>query len=206
MLGVIGRNGSGKTTLLQTVAGVILPLRGQVDTQGRVASLVDLSVGFHRELTGQENLMLGGVLLGISRASLRDRYDDIVAFAGLSPETLGSPLRTYSAGMGLRLGFSLVAHSDPGVLLVDEVLAVGDEEFRGQCIDRVNHLRTGGCAVLLISHDLELISHRCDRAITLHRGEIVDAGPPDEVVERYQASGLAEEPPDPRRRSRRRFL
>lgn len=206
MVGVVGRNGSGKTTLLQTVAGVILPLKGEVVTQGRVASLVDLSAGFHRELTGRENIMLGGVLLGISRASLRERYDDIVAFAGLTTDTLASPLRLYSAGMGLRLGFSLVAHSDPDVLLVDEVLAVGDEEFRAQCVDRVNELRAKGCAVLLISHDLELIAKRCDRTITLLRGEVVDEGDPLEVVTRYQQSGHADQESGPQRRSRRRFL
>ena len=126
MLGVIGGNGSGKTTLLQVVAGVIPPSQGAVTVQGRIASLVDLSAGFHRDLTGRENLLIGGVLLGLTRNEVRERHDEIIAFSGLDAATLDWPLAAYSAGMGLRLGFSLIVHTAPDVLLVDEVLAVGD--------------------------------------------------------------------------------
>lgn len=208
MLGVIGANGSGKTTLLQTVAGVIPPLRGEVRVSGRVASLVDLSAGFHRELTGEENLLIGGVLLGVPRREIRERWNDIVAFTGLSPEALRSPLRTYSAGMGLRLGFSLVVHSVPDVLLVDEVLAVGDEDFRARCMERVRALQDDGCAVLLVSHDLPLITSRCDRAALLVDGAIDAIGSPDAAVARYQELGLRDEPAAPRaaRPRSRRFL
>ncbi|MEA3076790.1 MAG: lipopolysaccharide transport system ATP-binding protein [Actinomycetota bacterium] len=188
MVGVIGGNGSGKTTLLQTVAGVIVPLQGTVAVSGRVSSLVELSAGFHRELTGEENLLIGGVILGIPRREVRASFDEIVAFSGLSPEALRSPLRTYSAGMGLRLGFSLVAHSNPDVLLVDEVLAVGDDEFRARCVERVHELRRGGCGVLIVSHDLDLVRAHCHRALLLAAGEAVAEGPAGEVVDRYLES------------------
>ncbi len=138
------------------LAGVIRPTAGEVDIQGRVASLVDLSAGFHRDLTGHENLLIGGVLLGLGRAEVRERAEEIVAFSGLPDEALDWPLSAYSAGMGLRLGFSLVVHSDPDVLLVDEVLAVGDEAFQEQCVERVDALQAGGCAVVLVSHDMAL--------------------------------------------------
>jgi ABC-type polysaccharide/polyol phosphate transport system ATPase subunit len=184
-LGIVGGNGSGKTTLLQVAAGVIAPTRGRVLTAGRVASLVDLSAGFHRDLTGHENLLIGGVLLGMTRAEIRARYDDIAGFSGLTADALGQPLAAYSAGMGLRLGFSLVAHSDPDVLLVDEVLAVGDERFQHQCVDRVAQLRSAGCAVMLVSHDLALVRAHCDEVAVLDAGEVVHRGPAEDAVAWY---------------------
>ena len=204
MLGVIGSNGSGKTTLLQVLAGVLTPTRGSVTVGGRVASLVDLSAGFHRDLTGHENLVIGGVLLGVPRAQLRRRYDDITAFSGLAPEALDAPLSSYSAGMGLRLGFSLVVHTDPDVLLVDEVLAVGDEAFQNQCVAEVERLQAGGCAVVLVSHDLGLVRRLCDRAALLDGGRLVEVGPPAEVVERHAAS-VRSAPGDPLPADRRLF-
>ena len=186
MLGVVGGNGSGKTTLLQVVAGVLHPSRGRVATSGRVASLVDLSAGFHRDLTGHENLLIGGVLLGMSRLEIRRRYDEIVAFSGLAPDTLGWPLAAYSAGMGLRLGFALVSHSDPDVLLVDEVLAVGDEQFQHQCVDRVRELQAVGCAVMLVSHDLDLVAAHCDEVAVLDAGKVVHRGRAGEAVAWYR--------------------
>ncbi len=191
MLGVIGNNGSGKTTLLQAVAGVLEPTRGQVRTEGPAASLVELSAGFHRDLTGHENLIMGGVLLGLSRATVRARRDDIVAFAGLSEEMLSSPVRTYSAGMALRLGFSLVAHSDLSVLLVDEVLAVGDEVFQQGCVTRVKELQAGGAAVMLVSHDLATVVEHCDRVAVLEGGAVARLGRPAETVEWYRRRGTA---------------
>jgi ABC-type polysaccharide/polyol phosphate transport system ATPase subunit len=181
-LGVIGANGSGKTTLLQALAGVIRPTAGEVDTQGRVASLVDLSAGFHRDLTGHENLLIGGVLLGLGRAEVRERAEEIVAFSGLPDESLDWPLAAYSAGMGLRLGFSLVVHSDPDVLLVDEVLAVGDEGFQQQCVERVDALQAGGCAVVLVSHDMTLIRDHSDEVAVLDAGRVRLRGAPEEAI------------------------
>lgn len=186
-LGVIGGNGSGKTTLLQALAGVIRPSAGEVEVQGRVASLVDLSAGFHRDLTGRENLLIGGVLLGLGRDEVRARADEIIAFSGLPTPALDWPLAAYSAGMGLRLGFSLVAHSDPSVLLVDEVLAVGDEAFQRQCVARVSALQAGGCAVVLVSHDLDLVRDHCDEVAVLDAGRVRLVGAPGEAVEHYVA-------------------
>ena len=184
-LGVIGANGSGKTTLLQVVAGVLGPSRGSVGVRGRVASLVDLSAGFHRDLTGHENLRIGGVLLGVSGDELASRYDDIVEFTGLTAQALDSPLSTYSAGMGLRLGFSLVVNSRPDVLLVDEVLAVGDEEFQHRCVEKVRELRDGGCAVMLVSHDMRLVRESCDDVAVLEDGELAYLAPARDAVEYY---------------------
>lgn len=192
-VGVIGGNGSGKTTLLQVVAGVLRPTRGSVTVAGRVSSLVDLSAGFHRDLTGHENVLVGGVLLGLTRQEVRERYDEIIAFSGLAPEALDWPLAAYSAGMGLRLGFSLVAHTRPDVLLVDEVLAVGDAAFQAQCLQRVEALRAGGCAVVIVSHDMELVLEHCQRVARLDRGRLVGLGPAQDVVARYLDEGGAPE-------------
>ncbi len=184
-LGVIGRNGSGKTTMLQTIAGVIPPTVGAVSTAGRVSALVELSAGVSRDLTTRENLQLQGVLLGMSRAEVRSRWDEIVAFTGLGEDVLDAPVRTLSQGMILRLGFSIVVHTDPAILLVDEVLAVGDEAFQAQCVARVAELRRGGCAVVLVSHDLDLVARVCDRTALFELGRMTAIGPTDEVVDRY---------------------
>ena len=169
-------NGSGKTTLLQVLAGVLRPTPGRVDVRGRVASLVDLSAGFHRDLTGHENVLIGGVLLGLTRAEIRRRYDEIVAFSGLPADALDAPLSAYSAGMGLRLGFSLVVHTDPDVLLVDEVLAVGDDAFRASASP--GSTSCGGRARAASSCPTTSTSCRahCDEVAVLERGELVDVG------------------------------
>jgi len=189
-VGVVGTNGSGKSTLLRTAAGVYRPERGRVLVRGRVSSLLDLESGLNRDLTARENLLLGGVLLGLTREEVRQRYDRIVAFSGLDEHALGQPLSSFSSGMELRLTFSVVLNSDPTVLLVDEVLAVGDEEFRRQCADRLDELRVGGCGVLLVSHDLELIATHCNRVVVLDRGSLVFVGPPREAIERYRVEAV----------------
>ncbi len=190
-LGVIGGNGSGKTTLLQAVAGVIQPSRGAIRVAGRVASLVDLSAGFHRDLTGHENLMIGGVLLGLSREEVRRSYDEIVAFSGLEAAALDWPLAAYSAGMGLRLGFSLVVHSRPDVVLVDEVLAVGDDAFQRQCLDRIEALQSEGCAIVVVSHDMAMVRERCDEVAVLDAGELVVLSDAAGAVDAYLGAGGA---------------
>ncbi|MEY2433502.1 MAG: type transport system ATP-binding protein [Acidimicrobiaceae bacterium] len=187
MLGVIGANGSGKSTLLLCLAGVIRPSEGRLRVAGRVASLIDLTAGLHRELTGRENILVSGVLSGLSRREVRARLPEIVAFSGLDPDVLDSPLRTYSQGMGLRLAFAVVAHSDPVLLLIDEVLAVGDEEFQAACLRRVDELRVCGTAVVLVSHELDLVVARCDRVAVLEDGELVYLGDPKTAVARYRA-------------------
>jgi ABC-type polysaccharide/polyol phosphate transport system ATPase subunit len=201
-LGVIGANGSGKTTLLQVLAGVLRPTRGRVEVRGRSASLVDLSAGFHRDLTGHENVLIGGVLLGLSRAEIRRRYDEIVEFSGLPADALDAPLSAYSAGMGLRLGFSLVVHTDPDVLLVDEVLAVGDDAFRAKSLAKVDELRANGTSLVLVSHDLDLVLERCDDVAVLERGALASIGEPAASVAYYrdrpQPAGPALFDPSPR--------
>lgn len=190
-LGIIGGNGSGKTTLLQTVAGVIQPSRGRIAVVGRVASLVDLSAGFHRDLTGHENLIIGGVLLGLTRAEVRSSYDEIVEFSGLAPEALDWPLAAYSAGMGLRLGFSMVVHSRADVVLVDEVLAVGDDAFQRQCLDRIDTLQSAGCAILVVSHDMALVRQRCDEVAVLCDGELAMLADASTAVDAYLEEGAS---------------
>ena len=193
LVGVIGPNGSGKTTLLQSIAGVLLPTRGSVSTQGRVSSLIDLTAGFHRELTGRENLAVQATLLGLPPATVRDRFDDIVAFSGLKAETLDTPFRTYSAGMGLRLGFALVAHSEPDVLVVDEVLAVGDEAFQHRCLRWLEAQREHGTAVVVVTHDIPLVEEHADRVFVLDRGEVCFEGESAEAVGWYHKLAAEQE-------------
>jgi ABC-type polysaccharide/polyol phosphate transport system ATPase subunit len=188
-LGLVGRNGSGKTTMLQVLAGVLTPTRGDVWVRGTVASLVELSAGFHRDLTGHENIVVGGALLGMDRATVAERYHDIVAFSGLRPDDLRRPLAQWSAGMGLRLGFSVVIHTDPQVLLVDEVLAVGDAEFQEQCLERIDQLRALGCSLVMASHDLAMVRAHCDRVAVLDAGDVVALAAPDEALAAYRARG-----------------
>lgn len=187
LLGVVGHNGSGKTTLLRCIAGVLVPTRGAVRVRGRVGPLLHLEAGVHRDLTGRENILVGGVLLGMSRAEVRRRYDDICAFAGLDDEVLAAPLYTYSAGMVLRLAFSLVVAGDPEVLVVDEVLAVGDEAFARRCLERIAELRAAGTAVVLVSHDLDLVAEHATRVLVLERGEARHYGAVGEGLACYRA-------------------
>jgi ABC-type polysaccharide/polyol phosphate transport system ATPase subunit len=190
-LGIVGGNGSGKTTLLRSINGVLRPTRGRVVTRGRVSPLVDLEAGVHRDLTGRENLVLSGALLGMRRAEIADRRDEISEFAGLSETMLDSPLRTYSSGMTLRLGFALIAHSRPSVLLVDEVLAVGDETFQQKCLAKVADLRDAGCAIVIVSHDLELCAELCQRIGVLARGHLKYVGTPAGALEVYRETRAA---------------
>jgi ABC-type polysaccharide/polyol phosphate transport system ATPase subunit len=194
LVGIVGSNGSGKSTVLRTVAGVYRPDRGQVLVSGRVSSLLDLESGVHRDLTGRENLLIGGVLLGLSRAEVRERYERIVEFSGLSEKSLGQPFAGYSTGMVLRLTFSVILNSDPSVLLVDEVLAVGDEAFRAKCADQVDVLRRNGCGVLLVSHDLALVEARCSRVVVLDQGRVVFIGPAQEALAHYRVLRTGADP------------
>jgi ABC-2 type transport system ATP-binding protein len=191
-LGIIGHNGSGKTTLLRTLAGVLKPSRGEFRTVGRVSSLIDLTAGVNRDLTGRENIILGGVLLGMTRDEVRERYASIATFSGLSDSVLNQPLSIYSSGMGLRIAFSVVVHVDASVLLIDEVLAVGDEAFQQICLDRVTQLRDDGCTVVMASHDLDQIRDFCDRVLVVHEGRLTFDGCPGDAITRYGALG-----PDP---------
>jgi lipopolysaccharide transport system ATP-binding protein len=184
-LGVIGSNGSGKSTLLQCMAGVVRPVEGSLRTYGKVASLVDLSAGFHRELTGRENTLIVGVMSGMSRAEVRATYDAILEFSGLEEQVMDAPMFTYSMGMQLRLGFSLLIHGNPRILLVDEVLAVGDESFQRKCLNKIEEMVHNGCCVVLVSHDMSLVQAQCKQAAVMDKGSLEFLGPADQAVERY---------------------
>ena len=189
-LGVMGRNGAGKSTLLRVLAGITRPTVGLACTRGRVGVLLEVGTGFHHELTGRENIELNGVILGMSRRDIRRRFDAIVEFAGVE-RFLDTPLKRYSSGMYLRLAFSVAAHVEPDIMLVDEVLAIGDFEFQRKCLGRVSDLQEEGRTVVFVSHDLGAISEICSRAVWLEGGRIVVDGPVHDVVTRYLRSGPA---------------
>jgi lipopolysaccharide transport system ATP-binding protein len=176
-LGVIGRNGAGKSTLFKMLAGITAPTRGRIRIDGRLAALIEVASGFHPELTGRENVFLSGAILGMRRREIAAKLDSIVAFAGVE-RFLDTPVKWYSSGMYVRLGFAIAAHLEPDVLLVDEVLAVGDAEFQPKCLERIQQLRSQGTTTLFISHDLSAVERLCDRAILLERGSIAESGPP----------------------------
>jgi lipopolysaccharide transport system ATP-binding protein len=184
MVGIIGSNGSGKSTLLKLLGGILKPTAGQVTVQGRVSALIELGAGFHPEFSGRENIYINGVLLGLSRAEIRARFDEIVGFAGL--ETfIDSPVKTYSSGMYMRLGFAIAVTVDPDILLIDEVLAVGDEAFQHRCIGKIQEFKARGKTIVLVSHDLASIERLCDEAVWLDGGRLRAHGETREVVGRY---------------------
>jgi lipopolysaccharide transport system ATP-binding protein len=185
-IGLIGPNGSGKSTALGLMAGVLRPTVGSVETHGHISPLLELGAGFHPELTGAENILLNGVLLGLTRRTVRERFDEIVEFSGLR-DFIHRPVRNYSSGMVARLGFSVAAHVDPDILLVDEVLAVGDEAFQRRCLEKLEQFHEAGVTIVLVSHALAFVEALCDGAILLERGEVVAAGRPDEVISIYRA-------------------
>jgi lipopolysaccharide transport system ATP-binding protein len=189
MVGIMGFNGAGKSTLLRLVAGVGDPTSGKVEVRGRVGAILDLGVGFHPELTGRENVFVSGVSSGLTRREVAARFDSIVGFAELEG-FLDFPLRTYSTGMHLRLAFAVASHIEPEVLLIDEVLAVGDLAFQRKCMDRLASFKTNGCTGLIVSHGPEAVLALCDDVIWLDHGRIVAFGPAQDVVAQYvEATG-----------------
>jgi lipopolysaccharide transport system ATP-binding protein len=181
---LIGRNGAGKSTLLRLIGGVGRPDEGLVSIYGRVSGLLDLGVGFHSDLTGRENVFLSGVIGGLTRREVAERFDAIVSFAELR-NSINSPLRTYSSGMHMRLAFSVAIHTDPEILLIDEVLAVGDVGFQSKCLDRLTELKRAGCTMVLVSHDPSLVAEFCDEVLWLDEGRIREHGPAKEIVGHY---------------------
>lgn len=184
-VGLIGRNGSGKSTFLKLLTGIYKPTAGSVKVTGRIAALIELGAGFHPDFTGRENLVLSGIMHGLSHQEIRERFDDIVQFAELE-EVIDEPVRTYSSGMFMRLGFSIAIHTDPDILLIDEVLAVGDAGFVAKCKDRIAELRRAGKTLVLVSHDLDAVERWCDEAIWIHHGEVMDRGNPRRVIDAYR--------------------
>jgi len=187
VLGVIGRNGAGKTTLLKILSRITEPTRGLADIHGRLGSLLEVGTGFHPELTGRENISLNGAILGMRRTEIARKFDDIVEFAGVS-EFIDTPVKRYSSGMYVRLAFSVAAHLEPEILLVDEVLAVGDAEFQKRCLGKMQEIGKSGRTVLFVSHSMPTVTRLCDRVIMLEKGAVAADGPAIEVVSRYLTS------------------
>lgn len=184
MVGIIGHNGSGKSTLLQLISKVAHPDEGRVQTQGRIGALLSLAAGFHPDLTGRENVFISGVINGLTRREVAERFDSIVAFAELE-QFIDMPLRTYSTGMQMRLGFAVSTHVRPDILLVDEVLAVGDLAFQRKCVERIKQFKAEGVTIILVSHDTAMIGDLCDEALWLRRGRVMAQGKAGDVVNQY---------------------
>jgi len=182
--GIIGRNGSGKSTMLKCVAGITRPTRGTVKVDGRISALIELGAGFHPEISGRENVFINGIMLGLSKKEIAKRFDEIVRFAELE-DFIDAPVKTYSSGMYMRLGFAVAIHVDPDVLLVDEVLAVGDEGFTHKCLDKFSDFRRRGKTILLVTHSLGLVERFCDEALWLEGGRVRATGDPRRVVGAY---------------------
>ncbi|MCC6164534.1 MAG: ABC transporter ATP-binding protein [Acidobacteria bacterium] len=182
--GIIGRNGSGKSTMLKCVAGISKPTYGTVTVNGRISALIELGAGFHPEISGRENIFINGIMLGLSKAEIERRFDEIVEFAELAP-FIDAPVKTYSSGMYMRLGFAVAVHVDPDVLLVDEVLAVGDEGFAHKCLDKFAEFRRRGKTILLVTHSLGLVERFCDEALWLDKGKVRAVGLPKRVIDAY---------------------
>ena len=183
-LGVVGRNGSGKSTLLKLLAGIGKPTAGTVEVSGRVSALIELGAGFHPEISGRENVFINGMMLGLSRRDVAARFEQIVRFAELA-DFIDAPVKTYSSGMYMRLGFSVAIHVDPDVLLIDEVLAVGDESFTHKCLDRLAEFRRSGRTIVLVTHALNMVIRLCDQAIWIDGGLVRAEGDPQRVVDAY---------------------
>jgi ABC-type polysaccharide/polyol phosphate transport system ATPase subunit len=184
-LGIVGHNGAGKTTMLRILSSITTPTQGEITVRGRLAALVEVSSGFHPELTGLENVYLHGAMLGMRRSEIRRKLDSIIDFSGVG-KYIDVPVKRYSSGMYVRLGFSIAAHLDPDILLLDEVLAVGDAAFQAKCLDRIAELRKSGRTIVFVSHDLAAVYRVCDRALLLSHGRVVMEGPPRQVVDEYQ--------------------
>jgi ABC-type polysaccharide/polyol phosphate transport system ATPase subunit len=188
-MAIVGGNGAGKSTLLSLVSGLCQPTEGRIEVNGRVAALLELGSGFHPELTGAENILLNASLLGLSRKKTEGCFDEIVEFSGIG-EFLHEPLRTYSSGMIMRLAFSVAVHVDPDILIIDEVLAVGDQAFQAKCFERIATFKRTGKTLLFVSHSAQLVRQFCDRTLWLDKGEAVLVGAADEVLNAYAGKSL----------------
>lgn len=190
VLGIIGRNGAGKSTLLKILSRITEPTTGSVRIRGRVASLLEVGTGFHPELTGRENIYLNGAILGMTRVEIRRKFDEIVAFAEVE-KFLDTPVKRYSSGMYVRLAFAIAAHLEPEILIVDEVLAVGDAEFQKKCLGKMSEVAGGGRTILFVSHNLGVVNEICTRACLLTRGRLTRVGETKEIIEQYLTESLS---------------
>jgi len=192
MIGIIGSNGSGKSTLLKLIGGILKPTSGAIQVVGRVSALIELGAGFHPEFTGRENVHVNGILLGLSRAEIRERFDEIVAFAGLDA-FIDNPVKTYSSGMYMRLGFAIAVTVDPDILLIDEVLAVGDEAFQHKCVGKIQEFKARGKTIVLVTHDLGSVERLCDEAVWLHQGRLMAHGETRQIIGGYLGQVASDE-------------
>jgi ABC-type polysaccharide/polyol phosphate transport system ATPase subunit len=183
-VGIIGHNGAGKSTMLKHLAGIMVPTKGRIEVNGRLSALIEVGAGFHQDLTGRENVYLNGVILGMSRAEVSRKFDDIVEFAGLA-KFIDTPVKRYSSGMYARLGFAVAAHLDPDILVIDEVLSVGDFTFQQKSLQKMRSIAKGGSTVLFVSHNLKAVSDLCARTVLLDAGSVVADGPTPHVIQTY---------------------
>ena len=184
LVALTGPNGSGKSTLLKLISGILKPTAGRISVNGRIAALIELGAGFHPEITGRENIYINGIMLGLSRREIDARFDRIVDFSGIR-DFIDQPVKTYSSGMYVRLGFAVAVHVDPDILLIDEVLSVGDEEFSAKCIAKIQEMKYRGVTLVFVTHQLDQVRNLCDRALWLDHGEAVQIGDPVRVVDAY---------------------
>ena len=192
VMGIIGRNGSGKSTTLKIIAGVYRPTAGRVQVNGAVAPLIELGAGFHSELTGRENILLNGLLMGYSRREMEARQESIIEFAGIG-DFIDAPIKQYSSGMYLRLAFSVATEVDPDILVVDEILTVGDLAFQKKCYERLKRFQAAGKTILLVTHNLFDVVSLCDHVVYLEKGQIAFEGPAEEAVDLYKAATFGQE-------------
>jgi lipopolysaccharide transport system ATP-binding protein len=188
VLGIIGRNGAGKSTLLKILSQVTSPTSGEIKIKGRIASLLEVGTGFHPELSGRDNVFLNGAILGMTKAEIRKKFDEIVAFSGVE-EFIDSPVKRYSSGMYVRLAFAVAAHLESEILILDEVLAVGDAEFQKKCMGKMDDVRKGGRTIIFVSHNISAISKLCQQCLLLEGGRVKQAGPTDQIIPHYIKSG-----------------
>ena len=188
VVGIIGRNGAGKSTFLKIISRITEPTRGRIHIRGRVASLLEVGTGFHPELTGRENIFLNGAILGMERSEIKRKFDEIVAFSGVE-KFISTPVKRYSSGMYVRLAFAVAAHLEPEILIVDEVLAVGDAEFQKKCLDKMDDVRQTGRTILFVSHNMQAITRLCTRCLLLEKGQLRMDGHPERVSGAYLGSG-----------------
>lgn len=183
-LGIIGKNGSGKSTIMKLMAQVIVPTKGKVNVKGRIAPLIELGAGFHPELSGRENIYINGAILGLTKEQINYRLNQIIEFSELE-EFIDTPVKHYSSGMYVRLGFAIAVHTDPQILLIDEILAVGDVSFQEKCYKKLSSFKRDGVTIIFISHSLQLVKQFCDRVILLEDGHVKSTGSPDQVIKEY---------------------
>ncbi len=186
--GIIGHNGAGKSTILKHLCGIMKPTRGTIEVHGKLSALIEVGAGFHPDLTGRENIYLNGIILGMKKEEIRGKFDEIVAFSGLE-EFIDMPVKRYSSGMYARLGFSVAAHLEPDILVIDEVLSVGDYMFQRKCIEKMDVILKTGVTIIFVSHNLKAVADLCQRALLLGYGKVIETGPTKEIIKTYMTHG-----------------